>query len=147
MDNAIERIVRNNPKLDGADVITTTITREDRTKRHYYIFKKREEDLEHRYAHIPLNVFSRENGKGNHGRHGMDSRCFCKICHRKIVQRHGKGKHKHYIVVAVYDKGFEVYDLNKPRNIYIDGTDAVIGDPDTIGFNIDENEMNKPLPF
>ena len=41
MDNAIERIVRNNPKLDGADVITTTITREDRTKRHYYIFKKR----------------------------------------------------------------------------------------------------------
>ena len=120
MDNAIERIVRNNPKLDGADVITTTITREDRTKRHYYIFKKREEDLEHRYAHIPLNVFSRENGKG---------------------------KHKHYIIVAVYEKGFEVYDLNKPRNIYIDGTDAVIGEPDTIGFNIDENEMNKPLPF
>ena len=64
MDNVIEKIVRNNPKLDGADVITTTITREDRTKRHYYIFKKREEDLEHRYAHIPLNVFSRENGKG-----------------------------------------------------------------------------------
>ena len=42
------------------------------------------------------------------------------------------------------DNAIERIVRNNPK---LDGTDAVIGDPDTIGFNIDENEMNKPLPF
>lgn len=119
MDKQIERIVRNNPLLDGAEVITATITREDRTKRHYYIFKKTE-DLNHLYVKIPINVLTKENGKG---------------------------RNKHYIVVAVTEKGYEVYDLNKPKSMHVDGINTVVGNPDEIGYNIAENENNEPLPF
>jgi len=120
MDNIIERIVRDNPLLDGAEVITTTITREDRTKAHYYIFKKPEEDLKDLCVRIPISVLTRENGKG---------------------------KNRHYIVVAVTPNGYEVYDLNKPRSMHIEGNTAVIGDVDKIGCNIPEDKINEPMPF
>lgn len=121
MDKVIERIVRDNPTLDGAEVITTTVTREDRTKAHYYIFKKTE-NVEHNYVRIPMGVLTKENGVG---------------------------KNKHYIVVAVTPSGYEVYDLNKPKNMHIEGNTALIGDVDEIGFNIPEDidENNEPLPF
>lgn len=119
MDKAIERIVRDNPTLDDAEIITATVTREDRTRAHYYIFKKTE-DLEHQYVRIPINVLTKENGKG---------------------------KNKHYIVVAVTPSGYEVYDLNKPRNMHIEGNTVVIGNVDSIGFNISEDKINEPLPF
>lgn len=119
MDKLIERIVQNNPTLDDAEVITMSITREDRTKRHYYIYKKNE-DLEHLYARIPLSVLTKENGKG---------------------------RYKHYIVVAVKPTGFEVYDLNKPRNIQVENNTVLVGNVDSIGFNFNENENNEPLPF
>lgn len=87
MDNTIERIVMNNPLLDGAEVITTTVTRGDKTKRHYYIFRMLGETIDSRtYIPIPLEVISRENGKG---------------------------RHRHYIVVAVLNDGCVVIDLNK----------------------------------
>ncbi len=120
MDKIIERIVRDNPTLDGAEAIRVSVTREDRTKAHYYIFKKQEEDLEHLYVRIPIGILTRENGKG---------------------------KHKHYIIVAVTAKGYEVYDLNTPRSMHIEGNTAVIGDVDEIGFNIPEDKINEPLPF
>ena len=121
MDKLIERIVRDNPSLDGAEVITTTVTREDRTKAHYYIFRKTE-DVEHNYVRIPMGVLAKENGVG---------------------------RNKHYIIVAVTQRGYEVYDLNKPRSMHIEGNTAVIGDVDEIGFNIREDidENNEPLPF
>lgn len=119
MDKTIERIVRDNPTLDDAEVITTTITREDRTKAHYYIFKKKE-DLDELYVRIPTYVLTKENGKG---------------------------KNKHYIVVAVTEKGFEVYDLNKPRSMKVEGTTVVVGDIDEIGCNIPKEKINEPLPF
>lgn len=120
MDTIIGRIVRDNPLLDGAEVITTTITRADRTKAHYYIFKKPEEDLKHLCVRIPISVLTRENGKG---------------------------KNRHYIVVAVTPDGYEVYDLNKPRSMHIEGNTAVIGDVDKIGCNIPEDKINEPMPF
>lgn len=119
MDKVIERIVRDNPTLDGGEIITATVTREDRTRAHYYIFKKNE-DLEHQYVRIPISVLTKENGKG---------------------------KNKHYIVVAVTPSGYEVYDLNKPRNMHIEGNTVVIGNVDSIGFNISEDKINEPLPF
>lgn len=120
MDEIIERIVRDNPTLDSAEAITVSVTREDRTKAHYYIFKKQEEDLKHLYVRIPIGILTRENGKG---------------------------KHKHYIIVAVTQKGYEVYDLNKPRSMNIEGNTALIGDADVIGFNIPKDKINEPLPF
>lgn len=119
MDKFIERIMQNNPTLDDAEVITMSITREDRTKRHYYIFKK-DEDLKRQCVRIPINVLTKENGKG---------------------------RYKHYIVVAVTQTGYEVYDLNRPRSMHIEDNTAVISDVDSIGFNFDENENNEPLPF
>lgn len=120
MDIQIERIVRDNPTLDGAEAITATVTREDRTRAHYYIFKKPEEDLKHLYVRIPISVLTRENGKG---------------------------KNRHYIVVAVTPDGYEVYDLNKPRSMHIEGNTVVIGDVDKIGCNIPEDKINEPMPF
>lgn len=119
MDKQIERIVRDNPTLDGAEVITATVTREDRTRAHYYIFKKTEY-LEHQYTRIPISVLTKENGKG---------------------------RNRHYIVVAVTQNGYEVYDLNKPRNMHIENNTAVIGDVDEMGFNIPEDKINEPMPF
>lgn len=120
MDKIIDRIVRDNPQLDGVEAITATVTREDRTRAHYYIFKKQEEDLGHQYAKIPLSVMTKENGKG---------------------------RNRHYVVVAVTPTGYEVYDLNKPRSIHIEGTMVAIGNPNQWGFNIPEEARNEPLPF
>lgn len=117
MDKQVERIVVNNPTLDGAEVITMSITREDRTKAHYYIFKKTE-DLEHLYARIPISVLTKENGKG---------------------------RNRHYIVVAVTESGYEVYDLNKPRSMHVEGQTAVVGDVDIIGSHMSDDNSN--LPF
>lgn len=119
MDKVIERIVRNNPTLDDAEIITTTITREDKTRAHYYIFKKKE-FLNELFVRIPTHVLTKENGKG---------------------------KNKHYIIVAVTEEGFETYDLNIPRNMHIEGDTVVIGNPDSHGFNITEDKINEPLPF
>jgi hypothetical protein len=120
MEKVIERIVRDNPQLDGAEVITATITSGDKTRKHYYIFKKNNDEIEHLYARIPINVLTKENGKS---------------------------RNRHYIVVAVTPSGYEVYDLNKPRSIKVEGTTAVIGDVDEIGCNIPEDKMKEPLPF
>jgi len=119
MNKTIERIVRDNQTLDGAEVITASITNGDKTKEHYYIFKKKDDD-ERSCARIPISVLTRENGKG---------------------------RNNHYIVVAVTDKGYEVYNLNKPRSMRVEGVTAVIGDVDEIGFNIPEDKINEPLPF
>lgn len=91
MDNTIERIVMNNPLLDGAEVITTTITRSDKTKRHYYIFRMLGETIDSRtYIPIPLEVVSKTNGKG---------------------------RYSSYIVVAVLNDGCVVIDLNKEHKM------------------------------
>ncbi len=119
MDKVIERIVRDNPTLDGAEVIRVSVTREDRTKAHYYIFKQ-VEDLGFDRTRIPIGVLTMENGKG---------------------------RNKHYIVVAVTKDGYKVYDLNKPRNTQIEGNTAIISGAETIGYNIPEDENNEPLPF
>ena len=119
MDKIIKRIVRDNPMLDGAEVITATVTREDRTRAHYYIFKKKEE-LEHLRVRIPIDVLTRENGKG---------------------------RNRHYIIVAVTKNGYEVYDLNKPKSMHIEGNTVVVGDVSEIGCNIPADKMDEPLPF
>lgn len=91
MDNIIERIVRNNPTLDGAEVITATVTREDRTKAHYYIFKLHGDTIESRtYIPLPFDVITRENGKG---------------------------RHRHYIAIAILSNGYVVIDLNKEHKM------------------------------
>lgn len=91
MDNTIERIVRNNPTLGGADVITMSITRYDRTKRHYYIFKLHGDTIDSRtYIPIPFDILTKINGKG---------------------------RYSHYIVVAVMHDGYVTIDLNKERNL------------------------------
>lgn len=91
MDKAIERIVHNNPTLGGADAITTTITRNDRTKRHYYIFRLHGDTIDSRtYIPIPFNLLTKTNGKG---------------------------RYNHYIVVAVMHDGYVTIDLNKEHNV------------------------------
>lgn len=87
MDKTIERIVRDNPTLDGAEVITTTVTREDRTRKHYYIFKVHGDTIDSRTnIPLPFSIISKENGKG---------------------------RNRHYVVVAVMIDGYVVIDLNK----------------------------------
>lgn len=87
MDKTIERIVRDNPTLDGAEVITTTVTREDRTRKHYYIFKVNGEAIDSRTnIQLPFSIITKENGKG---------------------------RNRHYVVVAVMVDGYVVIDLNK----------------------------------
>lgn len=91
MDTVIERIVHNNPTLGGADVITTTITRTDRTKRHYYIFRLHGDTIDSRtYIPIPFDILTKINGKG---------------------------RYSHYIVVAVMHDGYVTIDLNKEHNV------------------------------
>lgn len=91
MDKAIERIVHNNPTLGGADVITTTITRNDRTKRHYYIFRLHGDTIDSRtYIPIPFNLLTKTNGKG---------------------------RFNHYIIIAVMHDGYVTIDLNKDHQI------------------------------
>ena len=91
MDIAIERIVRNNPTLGGADTITTTITRNDRTKRHYYIFRLHGDTIDSRtYIPIPFDLLTKTNGKG---------------------------RYNHYIIVAVMHDGYVTIDLNKEHQI------------------------------
>jgi hypothetical protein len=91
MDIAIERIVHNNPTLGGADVITTTITRNDRTKRHYYIFRLHGDTIDSRtYIPIPFNLLTKTNGKG---------------------------RFNHYIIIAVMHDGYVTIDLNKDHQI------------------------------
>ncbi len=93
MDKAIERIVRDNPTLDGAEAIRVSVTREDRTKAHYYIFKMHGDTITSRtYIPIPFGVISRENGKG---------------------------RNRHYIVVAILSDGYVVIDLNKNHKMQI----------------------------
>ena len=91
MDKTIERIVHNNPTLGGADVITTTITRNDRTKRHYYIFRVHGDTIDSRtYLPIPFNLLTKTNGKG---------------------------RFNHYIIIAVMHDGYVTIDLNKDHQI------------------------------
>jgi hypothetical protein len=91
MDKTIERIVHNNPTLGGADVITTTITRNDRTKRHYYIFRLHGDTIDLRtYIPIPFNLLTKTNGKG---------------------------RFNHYIIIAVMHDGYVTIDLNKDHQI------------------------------
>ncbi len=91
MDNTIQRIVQNNPTLDDAEVITMSITREDRTKRHYYIFKLHGDTIASRtYIPIPFDLLTKTNGKG---------------------------RYNHYIVVAVMHDGYVTIDLNKEHNV------------------------------
>jgi hypothetical protein len=91
MDKTIERIVHNNPTLGGADVITTTITRNDRTKRHYYIFRLHGDTIDSRtYIPIPFNLLTKTNGKG---------------------------RFNHYIIIAVMHDGYVTIDLNKDHQI------------------------------
>lgn len=91
MDKQIERIVQNNPTLDGAEVITMTITRDDRSKRHYYIFKMEGDTINSRkYIPLPFDILSKRNGNG---------------------------RHSHYIVVTLLDDGYIVFDLNKERTV------------------------------
>lgn len=101
MEKQIERIVKNNPMLDGAEVITTTITREDGTKRHYYIFRMLGEEINSRtYIPIPIDVITKVNGKG---------------------------RYRHYITVAVLNDGYVVHDLNKDHPMTMFGLDRPFG--------------------
>lgn len=117
MDKQIKRIIKDNPTLDGAETITVTVTREDRTRHHYYITKKKTND-DYKTVTIPISVLAKENGKG---------------------------KNKHYVVVVVDELGnYKAYNLNKPRKTQIEGYNAVIDDPDEMGYITNNKE---PLPF
>lgn len=88
MDKIIERLLISN--LDGAESITTTVTRENGTRAHYYIFKQDEKNTNHPYVEIPLWIYTKVNGKG---------------------------KDSHFITVAMSDEGYVVHDLNKEHTI------------------------------
>lgn len=88
MNKLIKTIVGNNPTLDGAECITTTVTREDGSKTHYYIFKGSEKDTD--YVEIPLWVYTKINGKG---------------------------RNSHFITVQVNEHGYVVHDLNKEHTV------------------------------
>ena len=101
MDKTIERIVRDNPLLDGAEVITTTITREDRTKAHYYIFKMIGDTI--------------------------DSRTFIPIPFDVVTKINGKGRNSHYIAIAVLNDGYVVINLNKTHKMNLMGLGKIFG--------------------
>ena len=79
--------------FDGnADVITESITRDDNTKEHYYVYKVKNESDE-RLVPIPMWVFSKINGKGKNNR---------------------------FNVVAVFKEFFVLVDLNKEHVVMPD---------------------------
>jgi len=88
MDKIIERLLISN--LDGAESITTTVTRENGTRAHYYIFKQDEKNTNQPYVEIPLWIYTKVNGKG---------------------------KDSHFITVAMSDEGYVVHDLNKEHTV------------------------------
>lgn len=87
MDRNVEMVVQNNPALNGAEAITMTVTRKDRSKKHYYIFKIFGDTIDSRtYIPLPLDI---------------------------VMKVNGKGRNNHYITVAVMNDGYVVHDLNK----------------------------------
>ena len=89
MDKIIERLIVSN--LDGAETITTTVTREDGTKAHYYIFKQENvNNSSTKHVEIPIWVYTKVNGKG---------------------------KDSHFITVAISNYGYVIHDLNKEHTI------------------------------
>lgn len=143
-DYVIKRIVEDNPLLDGAEAITVSVTRGDRTKRHYYIFNMIGEEIDSRsYIPVPMDIVTRTNGNG---------------------------KYNHYIIVAVLNDGYVVFDMNKNHEMKSFGlriplfglkyeeAEEIVKFKEPKDFademeealaeaNVETDENNEPLPF
>lgn len=117
MDIQIERIVKNNPALDGAEAITMSITRRDRTRAHYYIFKEEGYLEKDETVKVPLSLMMKENGKG---------------------------RNRHYILVVAKFNGYMMFDLNRDRRLQLNGKYVTLYDPDTIKLY---RNIEAELPF
>jgi hypothetical protein len=109
----IERIVRDNSNLNGAEAITMCVEGETKkgkmVKWHYYIFKIEDSIKNHDCITLPLEVAMKQNGKT---------------------------MPMYYEIVAVYDDGYVLFSLNKRHKLQLN-----YGLPSLVGLPINEAEI------
>lgn len=107
-NNLIKQNAESILKDGDTSVITMTVQGTDLKKLHYYFFKVESEIENNTHIAIPIKILTEEKGKG---------------------------KNRHYNIVAVYKNGYVVFSLNKKHTIACN-----YGSPINVGLPFEEAE-------